>query len=126
MTYTDGLQKLAAMDKPAETFLIADMITPLSGWGGYQDWVDAVNQNAPPDDIRWTNPIVRMAFPKGPDCLAPLDAGTYWNVTTHQSDLPPNADACARHMNGDNIGFGDGHAKFYQAKKIIAPLFGVK
>jgi prepilin-type N-terminal cleavage/methylation domain-containing protein/prepilin-type processing-associated H-X9-DG protein len=126
LTYLDGKSKLAAMDKPAETFLIADSTTPLSGWGGYYDWVAADNENAPADDIRRTNPIVRVAFPKGPDCLAPLSADTYWNQTTHLSDLPPQADSCARHMNGNNIGFGDGHVKYFQAKRTFASLFGVK
>jgi prepilin-type N-terminal cleavage/methylation domain-containing protein/prepilin-type processing-associated H-X9-DG protein len=126
LTYLDGKSKLAAMDKPAETFLIADSTTPLSGWGGYWDWVAADNENAPADDIRRTNPIVRVAFPKGPDCLAPLSADTYWNQTTHLSDLPAQADSCARHMNGNNIGFGDGHVKYFQAKRTFASLFGVK
>ena len=88
-------------------------------------WVAAENENAPADDPRRTNPIVRMAFPKGPECLG-IDANLYWNVTTTQADLPANAESCARHMNGSNIGFGDGHVKFYQSRRIYASLFGVK
>jgi prepilin-type N-terminal cleavage/methylation domain-containing protein/prepilin-type processing-associated H-X9-DG protein len=120
-----GRVRIARMDKPAETFIIGDMATPLSGWGGYDAWVAADNANAPANDPGRTNFIQRMAFPKRDGCLG--IAGTiYWDQTMSQAQAPANADSCARHMNGNNIGFADGHVKFYQARRTVAQLFGVK
>jgi prepilin-type N-terminal cleavage/methylation domain-containing protein len=73
-----GRVKLARMDKPAETFIIGDMATPLSGWGGYDAWVQAENANAPANDPRRTNFIQRMAFPKRDGCLG-ISGDLYWN-----------------------------------------------
>lgn len=130
VTSLNGANALAAMDKPAETFLIADMNTPLSGWAGYNDWLAAEAENAPANDVRRTDVIVRVAFPKGPDCLGtPFSDGggnLYYNQDPRLSQLTPNADSCARHSNGNNIGFGDGHAKFIQAKRTLNNLYGVK
>jgi prepilin-type N-terminal cleavage/methylation domain-containing protein/prepilin-type processing-associated H-X9-DG protein len=120
-----GRVRIARMDKPAETFIIGDMATPLSGWGGYDAWVAADNANAPANDPGRTNFIQRMAFPKRDACLG--IAGTiYWDQTMSQAQAPANADNCARHMNGNNIGFADGHVKFFQARRTVAQLFGVK
>jgi prepilin-type N-terminal cleavage/methylation domain-containing protein/prepilin-type processing-associated H-X9-DG protein len=120
-----GRCKLARMEKPADTFIIGDMATPLSGWGGYDAWVAADNANAPATDPGRTNFIQRMAFPKRDTCLG--IAGTiYWDQTMSQAQAPADSDKCARHMNGNNIGFADGHVKFLQAKRIVAQLFGVK
>jgi prepilin-type N-terminal cleavage/methylation domain-containing protein/prepilin-type processing-associated H-X9-DG protein len=120
-----GRVKLARMDKPAETFIIGDMATPLSGWGGYDAWVQAENANAPANDPRRTNFIQRMAFPKRDGCLG-ISGDLYWNQTMSQAQAPANADNCARHMNGNNIGFADGHVKFFQARRTVAQLFGVR
>jgi len=65
LTSQDGKNLLAAMDKPADTFLIADMNTPLSGWAGYDDWVAAEAANAPADDIRRTD-VIPHRLSKGP------------------------------------------------------------
>ncbi|MDX1934165.1 MAG: DUF1559 domain-containing protein [Capsulimonadales bacterium] len=127
---TDGRTGLAAMDRPAESFLIADMNTPLSGWAGFDNWVAAENANAPADDPRRTNVIMRIAFPKGPACLGTpfSDNGgdLYYNQSPTLAQLTPNADTCARHSNGNNIGFADGHVKFTQAKATLNRLYGVK
>jgi prepilin-type N-terminal cleavage/methylation domain-containing protein/prepilin-type processing-associated H-X9-DG protein len=126
LTSQTGLNALARMDKPAETFLIGDMATPLSGWGGYDDWVAAENANAPANDPRRQEIIQRMAYPSGPACLRPVTDDLYWNQTMHISDVPPNKDGCARHQGGDNIGFADGHVKYRKATAITNNLFGVK
>jgi len=120
-----GRCKLARMEKPADTFIIGDMATPLSGWGGYDAWVAADNANAPATDPGRTNFIQRMAFPKRDGCLG-ISGDLYWNQTMSQAQAPANSDNCARHMNGNNVGFADGHVKFLQAKRIVAQLFGVK
>jgi prepilin-type N-terminal cleavage/methylation domain-containing protein/prepilin-type processing-associated H-X9-DG protein len=126
ITANQGSNALAAMDKPAETFLIGDMITPLSGWSGFDEWKAAEAENAPANDVRRTAIIQRMAFPKGPNCLSNITADQYWNSTVHVSDLTGANDSCARHSNGNNIGFADGHAKFTQAKNTKNSLYGVK
>ncbi|GAB4459901.1 MAG: hypothetical protein OHK0029_23130 [Armatimonadaceae bacterium] len=125
ITAQQGLNALARMDRPAETFILGDMRTPLSGWGGYWDWVAAENENAPANDPRRTNFIQRMAFPKGNSCLG-ISGDLYWNQTMGQAQAPANADNCARHMNGNNIGFADGHVKFTQARRTTAQLWGVR
>jgi len=126
ITAYQGANALAAMDKPADTFLIGDMITPLSGWSGFDDWKAAEAANAPADDKRRTAIIQRMAFPKGPSCLSNITSGQYWDQTVYVSDLNGANDSCARHSNGNNIGFADGHAKFIQAKNTKNSLYGVK
>lgn len=125
LTALQGKQGLAAMDRPAETFIVADMATPLSGWGGWDDWVAAEAANAPADDVRRTGVIVRLAYPKGPACM-PIDGSLYWDQTTRLSQIPGTADSCARHSNGNNIGFADGHVKFTQSRNTLNRLFGVK
>ncbi len=125
LTALDGKQALAAMDKPAETFLVADVVTPLSGWGGYWEWVDAENNNAPATDARRQKIIQRLAFPKGPECM-PISSDIYWNQTMGTNQIPAGADKCARHSNGNIIGFADGHTKFIQSARTLNYLFGVK
>lgn len=125
LTALDGKQTLAAMDRPAETFLVADVATPLSGWGGYWDWVDAENVNAPENDPRRQKVIQRLAFPKGPECMG-VTGDLYWNQSMGTNQIPANADSCARHSNGNIIGFADGHTKFIQARGTLNKFFGVK
>jgi prepilin-type N-terminal cleavage/methylation domain-containing protein/prepilin-type processing-associated H-X9-DG protein len=126
LTSLDGLNGLARMDKPAETFLIADMNTALSGWAGYDDWVAAENENAPANDVRRDSPLPRIAWPKGPDCLG-ITSGKYYDEThVRNSDIPAGKDSCARHSNGNNIGFGDGHVKFIQSRATLNKLYGVR
>jgi prepilin-type N-terminal cleavage/methylation domain-containing protein/prepilin-type processing-associated H-X9-DG protein len=124
LTALDGKQALAAMDRPAETFIVADMATPLSGWGGYWDWVDAENQNAPADDPRRAGIIQRLAFPKGPSCG--IDGDLYWNQTMRLNQVTGAMDSCARHSNGNNVGYADGHVKFTQSRQTLNRLFGVR
>jgi len=124
MTYLDGKQALAAMDKPAETFLVADMITPLSGWGGWDDWVAAANANAPDSDPRLHDILMRMAYPKGPACLSGF-GGDFYSGTIRTDQINSAWDSCARHTNGNSIGFADGHAKWVQTRNTLNKLFGV-
>jgi prepilin-type N-terminal cleavage/methylation domain-containing protein/prepilin-type processing-associated H-X9-DG protein len=125
VTALNGGNALAGMDRPADTFLIADMNTPLSGWAGYDDWKAAEAANAPATDVRRTGVIVRIAYPKGRECLG-FSNDLYYNFNPRLSDLPGNADNCSRHTNGNNIGFADGHVKFTQAKRTLNNLYGVK
>jgi prepilin-type N-terminal cleavage/methylation domain-containing protein/prepilin-type processing-associated H-X9-DG protein len=121
---TYGHPALAAMERPAETFLVGDSATTLTGWGGWDAWLDAEANNAPENDPRRKLPIQRVAFP---DYTCVEAAGenmtNYWDTSIqYQSKY----DACARHSNGANIGFADGHAKFLQASRVVNNLWGVK
>jgi prepilin-type N-terminal cleavage/methylation domain-containing protein/prepilin-type processing-associated H-X9-DG protein len=127
LTSLAGKNMLASMEFPADTFVVADMATPLSGWGGWDDWVAAQNANAPANDPRRNRVIQRLAFPKGQGCLGPTVSGDlYWNWTMDMSQVPPNGENCARHMNGNNIGFADGHVKFFQARRTFNSLYGIR
>ena len=123
LTYLDGKQALAAADRPAETFLIADSVTPLSGWGGFDDYTNALKNNLPLDDRGFTEIITRVAFPKGSGCVG--WAGDFWNGAMPQTEYQSKMDSCSRHTGGSNIGFADGHAKFVQIRNVKAPLFGI-
>ena len=121
---TYNFPALAAMDKPAETFLIADASATLSGWGGHGGWVDAERQGAPENDPRRQRVIARIAYPSEP-CAAAAghDGQDYWSGNYVAK---AKYDPCARHSNGTNIGFADGHAKFTQSSRTRVGLFGVK
>ena len=125
LTYNDGRQSLSAMDKPAETFLVADCITPLSGSGGWNDYVIASNAGAQPTDPRLNELIFRVAYPKGSGCLTNF-TGDFWNGAGMQGSINTLDDKCARHSNGNSIGFADGHAKWTQARRTFNTLYGVK
>jgi len=125
LTAINGKSSLAGMDRPAETFLVGDMNTPLSGFGGYNEWVAAENANAPATDPRRTNVLWRVAYPKGPACI-PTDGNTYYNRFAAQSTIQGRWDSCSFHSTGSNLGFADGHVKFTQSRRVFAGLFGVR
>jgi prepilin-type N-terminal cleavage/methylation domain-containing protein/prepilin-type processing-associated H-X9-DG protein len=114
---------LAAIDKPADTFLVADASATLSGWGGWDDWRAAEAANAPANDPRRVKVMARIAFPNA-DCVSA--AGTSQDYWSGPFDYFAKYDACARHMNGNNIGYADGHVKFVQSSRARVEMFGVK
>jgi prepilin-type N-terminal cleavage/methylation domain-containing protein/prepilin-type processing-associated H-X9-DG protein len=121
---TNSFPALASMDKPAETFLIADASATLSGWGGHGDWVAAERANAPENDPRRLRVMARVAYPDA-SCAsaAGLDGQDYWSGNFVAK---AKYDPCARHSNGTNLGYADGHAKFTPASRARVGLFGVK
>jgi len=120
---TYSFPALAAMERPAETYLVADAITTLSGWAAYGDWVAAENENAPENDPRRQFMIARVAFPDDVCVFAAGTNGDYWSA---QFQYDPKYDPCARHMNGSNIGYADGHVKYIPSSRVKVGLFGVK
>jgi prepilin-type N-terminal cleavage/methylation domain-containing protein/prepilin-type processing-associated H-X9-DG protein len=110
---TYSYPRLASLDKPAETLLVADMVTSLSGWEGWD--YDVNNPNDP--KRKWR--LRRVAYANGNSW------GDMWNDNTYQGPFDPSWDQYSRHT-GNNIGFADGHVKFLQVARITAdPLYGV-
>jgi prepilin-type N-terminal cleavage/methylation domain-containing protein/prepilin-type processing-associated H-X9-DG protein len=122
----DSFPALAAMEKPAETYLIADATTTLSGWTGHGEWRAAENANAPESDPRRQGVIPRIAYPDN-DCVFRADpsaSSNFWGGPTFQHKAI--FDPCARHMNGTNIGYADGHVKYTPSSRARVALYGVK
>jgi prepilin-type N-terminal cleavage/methylation domain-containing protein/prepilin-type processing-associated H-X9-DG protein len=116
---------LAAIDKPADAFLIADSITTLSGTNGYKNWSQALAANAPATDPKIKARILRIAYPK-PDCVSGLGAD-YWagNAPYWYGSYDSKYEACAMHQGGVNVGFADGHAKYTKQGNATVGLYGV-
>ena len=109
---TYNFPAIAAMAQPASTMIIADMINPLSGWEGW----DAYNPDNPNDPKnKWR--IQRIAYSK----RFPGWGDVYW-----KGPFEAAWDSGARHGNGNNIGFADGHVKFLQVGKTTVDLYGTK
>jgi prepilin-type processing-associated H-X9-DG protein len=115
---THSMPNIAAMAQPASTFVIADCINPLSGWEGWNDY-NPDNPNDPKNKHR----IMRVAYSKALD-RTPMT----WNGAdrAYKGPWDPAWDAYARHNGGNNIGFADGHVKYYQASRTTVDLFGFK
>ena len=60
---TVDFPKLAGIQYPADTFLVSDSISGLSGWDCWQDWL-AINDQTPADDKSRRYLIKRVAFSK--------------------------------------------------------------
>ena len=123
LTYSRS--SLAAMEKPAETFLIGDSITTLSSSDGFNDYNAAVAANAPANDPRLNARLMRMAYPK-PGCVDAL-GGNYWGSSTFWAGPYTNKyESCAMHQGGLNMGFADGHAKYVKQGNATVKLYGVR
>jgi prepilin-type N-terminal cleavage/methylation domain-containing protein/prepilin-type processing-associated H-X9-DG protein len=120
---------IAAMDRPANTFLVGDMMSALSSWDCYDSgWrnipnYDALAANAPQRRFR----IPRLAWARN-DGL-PNYYGNACSGSPADSGIFPGAWEAApftMHMNGSNVGFADGHAQYLQAPRVTANLYGVR
>lgn len=109
---TYNFPNIASMAQPASSFIIADMINPLSGWEGWDSY-NPDNPNAPQNKYR----IRRIAYSKNfPN----------WSNTSWQGPFDPAWDAGARHNMGNNIGFADGHVKWYPTGRTTVDLYGTR
>jgi prepilin-type N-terminal cleavage/methylation domain-containing protein/prepilin-type processing-associated H-X9-DG protein len=110
LTYDKGA--LAGLARPAETFIVADCINPLSGWDGW----DAYNPDDPKDPKnQWR--IQRVAYARNI---------RDWSGKQTTGPFDPAWEADSRHTDGNNIGFADGHVKFYKVSRTTVDLFGFK
>ena len=122
---TQSFPSIAAMNAPADTYVVGDTLSALSSSDCWTAWRN-MPETAPATDARRRFRMPRVAWARtdsipnyyGNACSgSPADSGLFpatW-------DTAPNT----RHMNGSNLGFADGHAKYLQAPKITASLYGV-
>jgi len=106
-----GVPSDALVDRPAQTLIVADMITALTG-GPSQGRPDRTN----PNDARHKFIMRRVAYAQGCD-------GTWWGGDQSYHNPAWDAESCTRHSSGSNIGFADGHAKWLRAQNITDDLY---
>ena len=116
----DSNPALAQTDSPAETFIVADCATMLSGTDGYADWqalkAAGNNQNDPKQNER----ITRITYPNGANNIPGFYGGVY------AGPFLTSYDNYSRHaQTGNNVGFADGHTKFLRTGQTTIHLYGV-
>lgn len=121
LTYDQG--ELAAIGRPAETFILGDMVTTLSGWEGWGEWTQIANNPAHPNFNTWSRwRQMRLAYPKADACVP----GYWGNAQIWQGPFDSAWDKCAQHSaQGNNVGFADGHVKYTQTARCTIQLYGI-
>ena len=110
---TNSYPKLAALQRPAETMILSDCATALTGW---DDWDQADSSKTPNPGANYR--MRRIAYANG-------TAGNYmWNTPAQRGPFDPAWDKDARHSNGNNIGYADGHVKYRPISRCTIDLFG--
>jgi prepilin-type N-terminal cleavage/methylation domain-containing protein/prepilin-type processing-associated H-X9-DG protein len=104
--------KLAWMNRPAETLIVADCLTSLTGWEEWNSY-DPNNANKK-NHVR----LRRVAYANG------ANAPETWTDPAVYGPFDPKWDKDGRHSNGNNIGFADGHAKYRPVSRCTIDLFG--
>lgn len=104
----------ASLIRPAETLLISDMATSLTGWECW-DCFDPNVPNKPENNFR----LRRAAYPNG------TAKGYFWTDASWAGPFQQAWDADGRHSNGNNIGFADGHAKYRPVSRMTVDLFAL-
>jgi len=105
--------KLASLNFPAETLIVSDMATGLSGW---ECW-DCYDRSKP-GKIENTYRLRRAAYPNG------INKSYFWTDASWQGPFQQAWDVDGRHSRGDVVGFADGHAKWRPVSKMTVDLFG--
>ena len=110
---------VASIPKPADALLLADCATGLTGtdWAGQYD---PNNPNLAANHYR----LYRVAYANGYSAIPNFFAGG--SAPDIVGPFNPAWDSLARHSNGDNIAFADGHVKHLAASAITVPLYGIK
>lgn len=121
LTYDQG--ELAAIGRPADTFILGDMVTTLSGWEGWGEWTQIANNPAHPQRANWSRwRQMRLAYPKADACVP----GYWGDARVWQGPFNPAWDRCAQHSaQGNNVGFADGHVKYTQTARCTIELYGI-
>jgi len=111
---TYAFPRMATWTRPAETLLIADCVTSLTGWEGWDQY--------DPNNALGHNHyrIRRVAYPNG------YTKSYFWTDAAWIGPFDPAWDNDGRHTNGNNIGLMDGHAKWYPVSKTTVDLFGTR
>jgi prepilin-type N-terminal cleavage/methylation domain-containing protein/prepilin-type processing-associated H-X9-DG protein len=105
--------KLASLTRPAETLIVADCLTSLTGWEEWNTY-DPNNLGNPKNSYR----LRRVAYANG------ANASETWTDAAVYGPFNPAWDKDGRHSNGNNIGFSDGHAKWRAVSRCTIDLFG--
>lgn len=114
----------AYLQKPAETMLLADSIpistgSPYFGNGNWTTYPDPSNPNDPGHYCI----ITRVAYSDNAACTYGCPGGTGPNAGTPCAPPQSAWDAWARHTAGENLGFCDGHSKWFRDSNIQNDLF---
>ena len=112
--------KLASMDAPSETFIVADCNTMLSGFDGYGDWQALKAAGNPQNDARQNYRITRVAYPTGNNNIPNYYGNAFQGPFQASWD-----DSYSRHAPGNNVGYADGHTKYLRANLTTIHLYGV-
>lgn len=105
--------KLAWLTVPAETLIVSDMATSLTGWECW-DCYDANNPNKPENKYR----LRRAAYPNG------TGKSYFWTDPSWQGPFQAAWDVDGRHSNGNAVGYADGHAKKVPVSRMTIDLYG--
>jgi prepilin-type N-terminal cleavage/methylation domain-containing protein len=105
--------KLASLSRPAETLIISDMETSLTGWECW-DCFDPNNPNKPENRYR----LRRVAYGNG------HPKGYFWTDQAWTGPFDPLWDDDARHGRSQVIGYADGHTKSVPVGRTTVDLFG--
>jgi prepilin-type N-terminal cleavage/methylation domain-containing protein/prepilin-type processing-associated H-X9-DG protein len=111
MTYDHP--QLAGLQRPAETLLVSDMATSLTGW---ECW-DCYRPNSP-GRVENNYRLRRAAYPNG------TSKGYFWTDPSWQGPFNPEWDNDGRHNRGNNVAYADGHVRWLPVSKMTVDLFG--
>jgi prepilin-type processing-associated H-X9-DG protein len=102
-------------------------MTQLSSWDCFDNWQQVNAEKAPANDIRRTYRMLRVGYAKSDQGIDQYYGRGCSGNPVESGQFPANifSDNKTIHMNGSNLGFADGHAKFVQAARINIHLFGV-
>jgi prepilin-type N-terminal cleavage/methylation domain-containing protein/prepilin-type processing-associated H-X9-DG protein len=103
---------IASLSKPAETLIVADCATSLTGWEGNGDYT--IDNTGKKNHER----VRRVSYPNG------TSKAYFWTDPAWTGPFDSAWDLDGRHSNGDNIGFADGHVKHLQVSRTTIDLFG--
>ena len=119
----DSNPALAQMDSPAETFIVADCNSMLSGTDGYGAWQALKAAGNSPGDVAQGYHITRLAWPSGNNNIPGYYDGS--TAGAWHANAQVAWDAYARHNPGNNVGYADGHTKYLRANLTTIHLYGV-
>jgi prepilin-type processing-associated H-X9-DG protein len=110
---------VASLPKPADALLLADCATSLTG-SSFASNYDPNNPSNPANNYR----LYRVAYCNGYNTIPNFFAeGSAPNIV---GPFNPAWDSLARHSNGNNIAFADGHVKHLAVGATTVPLYGTK
>lgn len=110
---TYSYPKISSLQVPAETLLVSDMATSLTGWECWNcfDWNNPAN---PANRYR----LRRVAYANG------AGRAYFWTDAAWMGPFDPAWEDDARHLRQQVIGYADGHTKVRMSSQTTVDLFG--